>query len=212
MVSELAGEEAIPPQLPAPTRRLREIAKLRDCLRRPIYRIFLLRRGVTILKSASRVHSVASFNLRRSFNFAARFLQRRAGTGAAVNGGGGLAIVNSVKQDYLHAIDSFSLLFLPINEDRSAMLLFQSSISHSIFVKFLSKVLISPLFIVFNRSRSENSSSKVLDYPPSVAFNHNPCSRSMESVGESMSTVLISSTSVVIVIHGVDPWQARRAR
>nr|GMC51071.1 pentatricopeptide repeat-containing protein At4g14850 [Ipomoea batatas] len=155
------------------------------------------------LHSACRVHSIASFNLRRSFNFAARFLQRRAGTGAAVDSGGGLAIVDSVKQDYLHAIDSFSLLFLPINEDRSAMLLFQSSISHSIFVKFLSKVLISPLFIVFNRSRSENSSSKVLDYPPSVAFNHSPWSRSMESVGESMSTVLISSTLVVICMEQI---------
>nr|GMC48035.1 uncharacterized protein LOC109146521 [Ipomoea batatas] len=92
-------------------------------------------------------------------------------------------------------------------EDRSTVLFFQSSTSRS--MKFLSKMLISPMFTVFNRSRSENSLSKVLDYPPSIAFNRSPWSRSMESVGENMSTVLISSTSVVIIIHGVDSWQAR---
>nr|GLL21860.1 hypothetical protein Itr_chr03CG08970 [Ipomoea trifida] len=114
--------------------------------------------------------------------------------------------VTRSKQDFLR-ISSFNLLFLQFGEDRSTVLFFQSSTSRS--VKFLSKMLISPRFTVFNRSRSENSLSKVLDYPPSVAFNCSPWSRSMESVGENMSTMLISSTSVVIIIHGVDSWQAR---
>ncbi|XP_019178525.1 PREDICTED: ferritin-3, chloroplastic-like [Ipomoea nil] len=55
--------------------------------------------------NASRIHSLASFDLRRSFNAApARFLERRAGPGAAVGGGGGLVIVNASKQDPLHAV------------------------------------------------------------------------------------------------------------
>nr|GMD51050.1 ferritin-3, chloroplastic-like [Ipomoea batatas] len=88
---------------------------------------FLLRRGVTTVKSASSVHSLASFDLRRSFNFAARFLQRRAD--AAVDSGGGFAIVDASKQDSLCAIVSFILLFLQFNEDWSTVLFFQSSIS-----------------------------------------------------------------------------------
>nr|GMD40637.1 heat shock 70 kDa protein 15-like [Ipomoea batatas] len=50
-------------QLPAPARRFLEIAELRDRLRRPIRRKFLLRRGVTTVKSTSSVHSLASFDL-----------------------------------------------------------------------------------------------------------------------------------------------------
>nr|GMD18817.1 ferritin-3, chloroplastic-like [Ipomoea batatas] len=56
---------------------------------------------------ASRIHSLASFDLRRSFNAAARFLERRAGPGAAV-GGGGLVIVNASKQDPLPAVAPFN--------------------------------------------------------------------------------------------------------
>nr|GMD28209.1 long-chain acyl-CoA synthetase 8 [Ipomoea batatas] len=52
MVSELAGEGAMPPQLPTPARRFLKIAKLRDCLRQQIRRgSLLLRRGVTKLKN-----------------------------------------------------------------------------------------------------------------------------------------------------------------
>nr|GMD52312.1 QWRF motif-containing protein 2-like [Ipomoea batatas] len=86
-------------------------------------------------------------------------------------------------------------------ENRSVVIFFQSSTSQS--VKFFSKMLFSPLSTVFSRSRSENSSSKVLDYPPSVSFNLSLWSRSMESVGEIMSTVLISSTSVAISCSAV---------
>nr|GMD80966.1 bifunctional phosphatase IMPL2, chloroplastic [Ipomoea batatas] len=50
IVSELAGEGAMPPQLPTPARRLLEIAELRVCLRRQIRSGSLLRRGVTKLK------------------------------------------------------------------------------------------------------------------------------------------------------------------
>lgn len=44
--------------------------------------------------NASRIHSLTSFDLRRSFNGAVRFLERGAGPG-----GGGLVIVNASKQD-----------------------------------------------------------------------------------------------------------------
>nr|GMD81352.1 ferritin-3, chloroplastic [Ipomoea batatas] len=58
MVSELAGEGAMPPQLPTPARRLLKIAKLRDCLRQQIQRgSLLLRRGVTKLKRWRRFSS-----------------------------------------------------------------------------------------------------------------------------------------------------------
>nr|GME16360.1 T-complex protein 1 subunit delta [Ipomoea batatas] len=154
MVSELAGEGALPLPTPASHAELRRVR-----LQRQIHIGSLLRRGVT-----------------RS------------------------------KQDF-RQISSFNLLFPQFGEDRSTVLFFQSSTSRS--VKFLSKMLFHPLYTVFSRSRSESSSNKVFDYPPSVAFNRSPWSRSMESVGESMSTVLISSTSVAIVVHGVDPWRAR---
>nr|GMD50324.1 ruBisCO large subunit-binding protein subunit beta, chloroplastic-like [Ipomoea batatas] len=60
-----------------------------------------------------------------------------------------------------------------------------------------------------SRSRSVKIGSTELVNPMLTTFNRSPWSRSMESVGESMSTVLISSTSVAIVVHGVDPWKAR---
>nr|GMD90019.1 pentatricopeptide repeat-containing protein At4g14850 [Ipomoea batatas] len=128
-------------------------------------------------------------------------LQRQIRRGSLLRRG-----VTRSKQDFLR-ISSFNLMFLQFGEDRSAVLFFQSSTSRS--VEFLSKMLFRPLFTVFSRSRSESSLSKVLDYPPSVVFNHSPWNRSMESVGESLSTVLISSTSVAIVVHGADPWRAR---
>nr|GLL30903.1 ferritin-3, chloroplastic-like [Ipomoea trifida] len=58
--------------------------------------------------NAGRIHSLASIDLRRSFNAAARFLERRAGPGAAVGGGGGLVIVNASKQDPLPAVAPFN--------------------------------------------------------------------------------------------------------
>nr|GMC52958.1 auxin-responsive protein IAA9-like [Ipomoea batatas] len=50
-----------------------------------------------------------------------------------------------------------------------------------------------------SRSRSVKIASRVHVNPLFTTFNRSPWSRSMESVGESMSIVLISSTSVVIV-------------
>nr|GMD31180.1 hypothetical protein Iba_chr09aCG14060 [Ipomoea batatas] len=50
MVSELAGEGAMPPQLPTPARRLLKIVELRDRLYQQIRRGSLLRRGVAKLK------------------------------------------------------------------------------------------------------------------------------------------------------------------
>nr|GMD43803.1 heat shock 70 kDa protein 15-like [Ipomoea batatas] len=94
LTMQSTGEEVMLRQLPAPARRLLEIAELHDHLRRPIRRKFLLRRGVTTEEKI-----LASFDLRRSFNFAARFLQRRAGV--AIDSGGGLAIVDASKQDSL---------------------------------------------------------------------------------------------------------------
>nr|GLL22017.1 GTP-binding protein OBGC, chloroplastic [Ipomoea trifida] len=184
MVSELAGEGAVPPQLPTPARRLLEIAKLRDRLCRPIRRRFLLRRGVTTLKSASCVRFLASFDLRRSFNFAERFLQRRVG--AAVGGGGGLAIVDASKPVSLRAIVSFILLFLQINKSLSTVL-FKSNqpTSWSRSVRYSSKVLVNPLYAGVNRkfrSRSAKRTSAEFVNPSSVA---------------------------IIVVPGADPWKAR---
>nr|GMC97752.1 cyclin-SDS [Ipomoea batatas] len=184
MVSELAGEGAMPPQLPTPARRLLKIAKLRDPLCRPIRRRFLLRRGVTTLKSASCILFLASFDLRRSFNFAVRFLQRRVG--AAVGSGGGLAIVDASKPVSLRAIVSFILLFLQINKSLSTVL-FKSNqpTSWSRSVRYSSKVLVNPLYAGVNQNFQSRSAKRT-----SVEF-VNP------------------SSVAIIVVPGADPWKAR---
>nr|GMC86527.1 armadillo repeat-containing kinesin-like protein 2 [Ipomoea batatas] len=84
-----------------------------------------------------------------------------------------------------------------------------SSSSWSSSVNSLSKVLISSLFAFFNWSRSLNSSNRELVNLLFTTFNRSSWSRSMESVGESMSTVLINSTSVAIAVPGAYPWKAR---
>nr|GLL31673.1 T-complex protein 1 subunit eta [Ipomoea trifida] len=143
MVSELAGEGAMP--LPKPASHAEPQARLR----RKIRRGSVLRSGVT--KS---------------------------------------------KQDFLHAISSFNLLSLQINEDWSAVLVFQSSISQSRFVKILSKVLISFSFVIFNRSRSVNS-SRVLDRVDAMfaVFDCDSWSRSSES----LSAALVPLCIVILV-------------
>nr|GMD52427.1 K(+) efflux antiporter 5 isoform X1 [Ipomoea batatas] len=148
MVSELAGEGAMP--LPKPASH----AELQVRLRRKIHRGSVLHSGVT--KS---------------------------------------------KQDFLHAISSFNLLSLQISEDRSGVLVFQSSVSQSRFVKILSKVLISFSFAVFNRSRSVNS-SRVLDRVDAMfaVFGRDSWRRS----NESLSAVLVPPC-VVISVHRTAP-------
>nr|GMD98115.1 GTP-binding protein OBGC, chloroplastic [Ipomoea batatas] len=147
MVSELAGEGAMPPQLPTPARRLLEIAKLRDRLCRPI---------------------------------------RRRRVGAAVGGGGGLAIVDALKPVSLRAIVSFILLFLQINKSLSTVL-FKSNqpTSWSRSVRYSSKVLVNPLYAGVNRNfrrRSAKRTSAEFVNPSSVA---------------------------IIIVPGADPWKAR---
>nr|GMD03450.1 K(+) efflux antiporter 5 [Ipomoea batatas] len=90
---------------------------------------------------------------------------------------------------------------LQISEDRSAVLVFQSSVSQSRFVKILSKVLISFSFAVFNRSRSVNS-SRVLDRVDAMfaVFDRNSWRRS----NESLSAVLVLPC-VVISVHTTAP-------
>nr|GLL46031.1 hypothetical protein VITISV_043093 [Ipomoea trifida] len=125
---ELAGKGAMPPQLLEPASRRLEIAHCSDRFRQQIRGGSLLCRGVTKMNS-----SLVFFDLRRTFKVVESFLQKLVGPGAAVDGGG-LLIVKASKHDSLHAIDSFSLLLLHINADRSAMLvdlLFAGSRSRS---------------------------------------------------------------------------------
>nr|GME10276.1 hypothetical protein Iba_scaffold9844CG0020 [Ipomoea batatas] len=128
MVSELAGEGAMPLPEPASHAELRHVR-----LQRQIRRGSLLRRGVT-----------------RS------------------------------KQVFLR-IFSFNLLFLQFSEDRSTVLFFKSSQSWSRSVKVLSKVLISPLFAIFNLNGSVKISDRVFVNLRFIAFSCSSRSRSVES-------------------------------
>nr|GMD35845.1 protein MANNAN SYNTHESIS-RELATED 2-like [Ipomoea batatas] len=138
--------------------------------------------GKHVLVLSSRI--LASFNLRRSFNFTARFLQRRAGT--AVDCGGGLAIVDASKPVSLRAIVSFILLFLKINKSLRRVL-FKSNQpnSWSISVRYSSKVLVNLLFAGVNRYFWRRSGKRT----------------SAEFVNPSLVAI--------IVILGADPWKAR---
>nr|GMD45559.1 glutamine--fructose-6-phosphate aminotransferase [isomerizing] 2 [Ipomoea batatas] len=151
MVSELAGEEAMPPQLPAPARRLLKIAELRNRRWRLIHSGSLLRRGVT---------SEISFQLRRSFYTAVRILKRRNGHGAAVGGGDGF---KALKQDSL------------FNSSRMLIHLLFKAFNYTSWnrsVKNLSKMLVN-LFVGSNqssRSRFAIRKSAELINPSSMAI------------------------------------------
>nr|GLL20055.1 uncharacterized protein LOC109177283 [Ipomoea trifida] len=166
MVSELAGEEAMLPQLPALARRLLKIAELR-------------------LKSdnASRIHSLTSFNLRRSFNVAAKILKRRAGAGAAIGSGGGF---KASKQD-----SSCNLSRALINHQFKA----SNCTSWSRSMKNSSKRLVNSFFAVFNRSRSVKMSSRVLVDVVFEVFDRDSWSR----FSESLSAVLVPLCVVILV-------------
>nr|GMC46924.1 QWRF motif-containing protein 2-like [Ipomoea batatas] len=88
---------------------------------------------------------------RRIFNVAAKILKRRGGPSAAVGSGD---CFKASKQD--SSCNSSRVL---INHRFKA----SNCTSWSRSMKILSKVLISPLFTIFNRSRSEKNSSRVLD-------------------------------------------------
>nr|GMD34525.1 putative late blight resistance protein homolog R1B-16 [Ipomoea batatas] len=160
----------MPPQLPAPATH----TELRVRLRRPIRRKFLLRRGVATLKSASRVHLRYSSKVLVNPLFAGvnRHSRSRSakGTSAELVNPSSVAIIVVPGVDPWKARVQNSLVF-----DRWHRI---NSWSRS--VKILSKALISPLFTVLNRSRSEKSSSRVLDPPP-----------------------------IAIIVHGANPWITR---
>nr|GMD57418.1 5-methyltetrahydropteroyltriglutamate--homocysteine methyltransferase-like [Ipomoea batatas] len=160
----------MPPQLPAPATH----AELRVRLRRPIRKKFLLRRGVATLKSASRVHLRYSSKVLVNPLFAGvnRHSRSRSakGTSAELVNPSSVAIIVVPGVDPWKARVQNSLVF-----DRWHRI---NSWSRS--VKILSKALISPLFTVLNRSRSEKSSSRVLDPPP-----------------------------IAIIVHGANPWITR---
>nr|GLL22369.1 hypothetical protein C2845_PM13G25250 [Ipomoea trifida] len=135
--------------------------------------------------------SPASFGLRRTFKVAESSLQKLDGPGAAVDGGG-LLIVKASKHDSLHAIDSFSLLFLHINADRSAMLvdlLFAGSRSRSAESTMSAELIVTASLPQW-RTRKKNQMCTILF----VAFIS--CSRSVES----MSAELINRSSMAIVV------------
>nr|GLL34234.1 hypothetical protein POPTR_018G146001 [Ipomoea trifida] len=188
MVSELAGEGAMPPQLPTPARRLLKIAELRDRFQQQIRSGSKLRRGVIKRKvfryfnpSVGAFQSVIHHRRFRFFpSIASSSLWNRSARCSSKVLVNRTSWSKSVKRSSVVLVNSLSVCV---------------GRSPAIPIQFLSKMLISPLFTAFNRSRSENSSSKVLDYPPSVAFNRDPWSRSMDVVGESMSTILINCRS-----------------
>nr|GMD93323.1 ruBisCO large subunit-binding protein subunit beta, chloroplastic [Ipomoea batatas] len=150
MVSELAGEGAMPPQLPTPASRSLETAQPLVHLRQSIRSGSSLRRGVTTLKT--------SFELWRNFDAIARMLKRRNGPSAAVGGGCGF---KASKQD--RPFNSSRVL---INHPFKA---FNCS-SRSRFVK--NSRLVNPLFAGFNqssRSRFTKRTSAELVDPSQVA-------------------------------------------
>nr|GMC79203.1 ferritin-3, chloroplastic-like [Ipomoea batatas] len=139
MVSELAGEGAMPPQLPTPARRLLKIAKLRDCLRQQIQRgSLLLRRGVTKLKVFyyfnRSITAVQSINQQRWRRFSSSIVSGRSWSRSA---------------------KSFSKVLI--------IRYFFAIYKRSRSVKFSSRVLVDAVvFAIFSRSsrsRSAESSS-----------------------------------------------------
>nr|GMC80058.1 phospholipid--sterol O-acyltransferase isoform X2 [Ipomoea batatas] len=163
MVSELAGEGAIPPQLPAPASRSLETAVLRFHLRKQIRRGSLLPRGVNLTKTIALFSP--SFNRSRSLKFLSKVLNnpmfevfyrsRSVKSSSRVLDPPTVAI-------RVHGAD-------PWNERVQCSLISLASLVHStisscsaIHIQSLSKVLISSLFTIFTRSRSVKSSSAEL--------------------------------------------------
>nr|GLL35856.1 DCN1-like protein 3 [Ipomoea trifida] len=205
MVSELAGKGVVPLQLPEPASRRLEIAHHSDRFRQQIRRGSLLCRGVTKMKSnnASGVNSSpASFGLRRTFKVAESLLQKLAGPGAAVDGGG-LLIVKASKHDSLHAIDSFSLLFLQINADRSAILvdlMFAGSRSRSAESTMSAELIVAASLPQW-RTRKKKQLCTIL-FVACISW-----SRSVES----MSVELINRSSMAIVVPSPFVLEQRRS-
>nr|GMC67079.1 ATP-citrate synthase alpha chain protein 2 [Ipomoea batatas]GMC67080.1 ATP-citrate synthase alpha chain protein 2 [Ipomoea batatas]GMD81090.1 ATP-citrate synthase alpha chain protein 2 [Ipomoea batatas] len=104
--------------------------------------------------NASRIHSLTSFNLRRSFNVAAKILKRRAGAGAAIGSGGGF---KASKQD---SSCNFSRALIN-HQFMPPIVLHGAVFNRSRSVKMSSRVLVDVVFEVFDRD-SWNRSSESL--------------------------------------------------
>nr|GMD43369.1 E3 ubiquitin-protein ligase At1g63170-like [Ipomoea batatas] len=214
MVSELAGEGVMPPQLPAPASRSLETVELRFRLRKQIRRGSLLRRGVNVTKTIALFSP--SFNRSRSVKFLSKVLNnplfevfyrsRSVKSSSTVLDSPSVAIIvhgadpwNERVQcslislaSLIHsAVSSCSAMAracvrrsptIPIQSSSKVLVnaLFIASncsswsrsakcsskvlvnrTSRSRFVRVLSKLLISSLFTIFNRSRSELISDRV---------------------------------------------------
>nr|GLL25324.1 K(+) efflux antiporter 6-like isoform X3 [Ipomoea trifida] len=181
MVSELAGEGAMPPQLPAPASRSLETVELRFRHRKQIRRGSLLRRGVNVTKTIALFSP--SFNRSRSVKFLSKVLNNplfdvvyrseSVKSSSRVLDPPSIAIVSSWSRVLLtHLIlsllvDSQFAVFNPTSWSRSVKRSSAELVNplfDSVCVQSLS---VNPLFIA-SRSRSVERTSTSLDYQPRV--------------------------------------------
>nr|GMD09498.1 aspartic proteinase A1-like isoform X2 [Ipomoea batatas] len=201
MVSELAGEGAVPPQLPTPVSH----AKLHVCLRRSIRRGSLLSRQYVNPPLDSKL----DFFVDVGNNLAYATSEVIRNMSAVLF----KSIQSSVRGDsWSRSMKNTSKVLVNVQFagfnrslwSRSATCSSKALVnrtSRSRFVRILSKVLISFSFAVFNRSRSVNS-SRVLDRVDAMlaVFDSDSWRRS----NESLSAVLVPPC-VVISVHTMAP-------
>nr|GME00448.1 pentatricopeptide repeat-containing protein At4g14850 [Ipomoea batatas] len=191
MVSELAGEGAMPPQLPEPASRSLETAELRFRLRKQIRRGSLLRRGVNLTKTIALFSP--SFNRSRSVKFLSKVLNnplfevfyrsRSVKSSSRVLDPPSVAII-------VHGAD-------PWNERVQCSLISLASLIHSAIssCSAMARVCVrrSPAIPI-------QSSSKVLVNALFIASNCSSWSRSSESL-----SVLVNPLCVVILVNMTAP-------
>nr|GMD54413.1 armadillo repeat-containing kinesin-like protein 2 [Ipomoea batatas] len=199
MVSELAGEGAMPPQLPTPASHAELCVHLRRGvpelkrdslvhLRQSVRRGPLLRRGVTELKEDLSIGVQSIVHQRWQHRRRRRPLKR-----------------NESRRCY-HLRFSYRTRLGMLSKEFDSFKLERSEIGKQLdrFYEMLRSVAFTE-----STTRSLNSSNRELVNLLFTTFNRSSWSRSMESVGEIMSTVLINSTSVAIAVPRTYPWKAR---
>nr|GMD76030.1 exocyst complex component EXO84B-like [Ipomoea batatas] len=162
MVSELAGEGAVPPQLPTPASH----AKLHVCLRRSIRRGSLLSRQYVNPPLDSKLDFFVDVGNNLAYatdevirNMSAVLFKSIQSSVSDDSWSRSMKNTSKVLVNVQFAGVNHSLWSRSANCSSTALV---NRTSRSRFVKILSKVLISFPFAVFNRSRSVNS-SRVLD-------------------------------------------------
>nr|GMD38905.1 B3 domain-containing protein Os07g0563300 isoform X1 [Ipomoea batatas] len=154
MVSEPAGEGAMPPQLPTPARRLLKIVELRNCLRQPIRRGSSVRRRYPPTSQVlSHNNSILRSSAVQSWKLGIDLAEPRVLLCAD-------AMINFILKNDINQYMELKFVytsFISDGDDISRSAIFKD--------RSLSKVLIGPLFVVFDRTswnRSMKSWSRVL--------------------------------------------------